>query len=171
MTPELWAAKIRLQIVGMLRLGLVTVVPQDDAGWYGVKFTHGFTQAFTLPALRTRFEVKTFGGDWIILRPLEAHGSAIEQAETVLNTLPDLTAPVAAIAQAFADAKARVDAFNEAAAQIEPTALLSEADEAALIETLRAEHADIAAEALGVTQFLLNVIARMRTTVNVAAPY
>lgn len=171
MTPELMAAKIRLQIVGGLRLGLATVVPQDDAGWYGVKFTHGFTQAFTLPALRTCFEVKTFGGDWIILRPLEGHGSAIEQATAVVSALPDLTAPFEAIADAFADAKAKIDAFMAATEPVEPTTLLSEADETALIETLRAEHADIAAEALGVTQFLLNVIARMRQTATVAAPY
>ena len=173
MTPELWAAKIRLNIVGGLRLGLVeSVTPMPHDGWFAVTFVHGLTETFTVPALRTVYEV---GDVWRSKRTVyvrapqtATHGSAIEQAEAVLNTLPDLTAPVAA---AFADAKARMDAFTGAEQAAKPTTLLSEADEAVLIETLRAEHADIAAEALGITQFLLNVIARMRTTATVAAPY
>jgi len=174
MTPELQAAKIRLHIHGELRLGLIeSVIPMPHDGWFAVTFVHGLTEAFTVPALRTAYEV---GDVWRSKRTVYVrtpqttapHGSAIEQATAVLNALPDLTAPVAAIADAFADAKARVEAFDAAAGQIEPTTLLSETDEAALIEALRTEHADIAAESLGVTQFLLNVISRMRTTATVA---
>lgn len=177
MTPELQAAKIRLHIHGELRLGLIeSVIPMPHDGWFAVTFVHGLTEAFTVPALRTAYEV---GDVWRSKRTVYVrtpqttapHGSAIEQATAVLNALPDLTAPFAAIADAFADAKARVEAFDAAAGQIEPTTLLSETDEAALIEALRTEYADIAAESLGVTQFLLNVISRMRTTQTVAAPF
>lgn len=179
MTPELQAAKIRLNIVGGLRLGLVeSVTPMPYDGWFAVTFVHGATQEFTVPALRTVYEVgdvwRTKRTVYVRMPQVEPHGSAVEQAEAVLSTLPDLTAPFAAIAQTFAEAKAKADAFMRATEQVEPESaveLLSEADEAALIETLRLEHTDIAAESMGVTQFLLNVIARMRTTATVAAPY
>ncbi len=185
MTPDRMCQYIRLKLHGELRVGRIEDVRYDgqdefDGDWWTVWFAHAASaqNSDIHKRIAEHFEIRYYdiglqNKYTLTVRPKSTapHGSAIEQATAVLNALPDLTAPFAAITDAFADAKARVEAFDAAAGQIEPTTLLSETDEAALIEALRTEHADIAAESLGVTQFLLNVISRMRTTQTVAAPF
>jgi hypothetical protein len=168
MTPALMAAKIKLHIHGALRLGLIeSVTPMPHDGWFAVTFVHGLTEAFTVPALKTAYEV---GDVWRSKRTVYVreqstalHGTAIEQAAAVLENL-------SSIGEVFADAKARMEAFT--APDPEPTTVLLDHDAGAdLIATLRTEHADLSEASLGITEFLLNVIARMRTTATVAAPF
>lgn len=160
MTPALMAAKIRLHIHGALRLGLIeSVTPMPHDGWFAVTFVHGLTEAFTVPALKTVYEV---GDVWRSKRTVYVreqsttpHGTAIEQAAAVLENL-------SSIGEVFADAKARMEAFT--APDPDPTTVLLDHDAGAdLIATLRTEHADLSEASLGITEFLLNVIARMRT--------
>lgn len=180
MTPELNAAKIRLHIHGTLRLGRLGIVRQLDrhelpGQWFDVFFVHP-VKPYIVEALEADYDIEQTSGHIVTLRPKTAAplGDVQAQADAVVNALPDLTPAIDAVntlAAALSDAQARVDEFVAAKQAVDGPALLDETDERDLIAALKLEHADIDAATFGITHFLLNVIARMRTTATVAAPF
>lgn len=145
--PDHIALQIKNRIVGGMRLGLATVKPHSETGWFAVTFVHVCT-GYTITALKTVYEVKPLEGlsqpKTLLVRPKSASvmPDVQAQADAVIAALPEPTTP------------------EPEAPAVE---LLSEDEEQTLIAALRVVYPDLDAACFGVTHFLANVIARMQT--------